>query len=204
MNTILLVLGLTVACGGVVAGQGKGIDSQTQKINQDSNKTTSRPNDASRSIDFGKGKTKAREHIANPYRFSAPRDRLINAVLAVLKDQKIVVDETACRMSEGFICTQPYVFSRGAVITTNELNRYSVVPGTESSWSGGRYTLSIEIQPIDGVQSSVSVTARVEGKAKNGMLTEWTSLPSSGEAEEEFLTKLVALVTGKSVDGVDD
>jgi hypothetical protein len=39
----------------------KGVDTQTQKIKEDSSKTTSRQTDATRSFDWGKGKTKTRD-----------------------------------------------------------------------------------------------------------------------------------------------
>jgi hypothetical protein len=56
------------------------------------------------------------------------------------------------------------------------------------------------VQSIDGVQNNVSVTAKVEGRSGNGLGSEWTTLQSSGVAEDEFLAKLVETVTGISPD----
>jgi hypothetical protein len=197
--SISLIILLAAAAFGQ-GSQGKGIDSQTKQIRTDTDRNTSRPNDAGRSFDFGKGKTKVRERLENPYRLASRRDALVENIINILKEQKIVVDEAASRLSDGFVVTQPFVFAKGAVTTQNELNRYAVLPNFSSVWTRGRYTLTIEIQSIDGIQNNVSVTAKVEGRSENGIGSEWTTLQSSGVAEDEFLVKLVEAVTGKSFD----
>lgn len=183
----------------------KGIDTQTQKIKEEGGKTSpQRSNGASRSFSFGKGKTKVRAQLANPYRLTARRDVLIENILDVLKEKKLIVNESASRAGDGFIVTEPFVFAKGAVITRNELNRYGVIEFSDSSWTRGRYTLTIEVQSIDGVQNNVSVTAKVEGRSENGLISEWTTLQSTGAAEDEFLAKLVEAVTGVMVDPPQD
>lgn len=182
----------------------KGVDTQTKKINQESTKTTQSPvdtatNSTGRVIDFGKGKTPIRELLANPYKISSRRDVLISTVINLLKEQKIVIDESSSKISEGIIITQPFVFAKGTVVTQNELNRYAILPSNEPNWRSGRYSLRIDVESIDGIQNNVSVTAKVDGKAENGLMSEWTTLQSSGAAEDEFLTKLVENVTGTSV-----
>ncbi len=180
----------------------KGVDPQTRKIRDEANKTN-KGNDVSRSFDWGKDKTKTREMLANPYKMNSRRDVLVNTITDVLREQKIIVDESASRLGEGIIVTQPFVFSKGAVITRNELIRYAVLPG-DTVWTRGRYTLTIEVQSIDGIQNNVSVLAKVEGRAENGLISEWSTLPSTGIAEDEFLVKLVEMVTGTSPEGILD
>lgn len=114
----------------------------------------------------------------------------------------MVVDEASSRISDGIVITQPYVFSKGPVITQNELNRYGVLAFGDNAWSRGQYTLTIEVQSIDGVQNNVAVNAKVEGRAATGLTSEWTTVQSSGLAEEEFLVKLVELMTGSSPDDI--
>ena len=186
----------------VFAQTQKGIDTQTNKIKENTNKTTqtTTTGGGGRSIDWGKDKTKVRNRLENPYRMNARRDVLVENVLDVLLEQKIIVDDSASRPKDGIIISQPFVFAKGAVITKNELNRYAILPNSDTSWTRGRYTLIIEIQSIDGIQNNVSVTAKVEGRSENGLQSEWTTLQSSGSAEEEFLIKLVELVTGTTVD----
>ena len=178
----------------------KGVDPQTQKIRREAEKTN-KGNDVSRSFDWGKDKTKTREMLANPYRMNSRRDVLVNMIIEVLKERKIIVDESASRLGDGIVVTQPFVFAKGAVITRNELARYAVLSG-DTPWTRGRYTLTIEVQSIDGIQNNVSVLAKVEGRAENGLVSEWSTLQSTGVAEDEFLVKLVEMVTGATPEGI--
>lgn len=182
----------------------KGVDAQTQKIKDDSNKVTSRTNDVSRSFDWGKGKTKVRDRLPNPYKLNARRDVLIEAIVDTLREKKIVVDDASSRFKDGIVVAQPYVFAKGSVITQNELNRYALLESPDNAWTRAQYTLTIAIQSIDGVQNNVSVNAKVEGRAVNGLMSEWLTLRSSGMAEDEFLSKLIELVTGNSPEPVQD
>ncbi|HMJ08213.1 MAG TPA: hypothetical protein VK468_04365 [Pyrinomonadaceae bacterium] len=178
----------------------KGIDTQTQTIKDDTNKTTTRGSDVSRSFNWGKGKTQVRDRLPNPYRLASRRDALLGSIREVLKERKIVVDEASSRPQDGILVTQPFIFAKGPVISQNELNRYGVIEYADTAWSRARYTLTIEVQSIDGVQNNVSVNAKVEGRSGNGLTSEWVTVSSSGLAEDEFLAKLVEAVTGNSPD----
>ena len=200
----ILATGLDCFIAAACAAAQKGIDTQTQVIKNDTNKATSRQTDATRSFDWGKGKTKVRDMLANPYKLNSRRDVLVDSILDVLKEKKILVDEAASRPKDGLIVTQPFVFAKGAVISQSELSRYAVLQYGDTGWTRGQYTLTIEVQPIDGVQNNVSVNAKVEGRSGNGLMSEWTTLQSSGVAEDEFLAKLVEAVTGNSPDKPQD
>lgn len=197
--TGLVFLGLAAT-----ASAQKGVDAQTKTIKEEGNKVTSRTNDVTRSFDWGKGKTKVREQLPNPYKFTSRRDVLIGMVVDALHEKKLVVDEASSRPKDGIIITQPFVFAKGAVITQNELNRYGILEESYSSWTRAQYTLTIEVQAIDGIQNNVSVNAKVEGRAGNGLTSEWVTVKSAGVAEDEFLAKLVELVTGVSPDSLPD
>ncbi len=173
----------------------KGVDPQTKTIREDSNKTN-KGNDVNRTFDWGSGKTKTRERLSNPYKFNARRDYLVKNVLDVLREKQILVDDSASRLSEGIVVAQPFVFVKGSVTARSQLSRYADLPGFDSVWSRGRYTLTIEVQSIDGIQNNVSVLAKVEGRQENGLFSEWSTLPSNGTAEDEFLAQLVEAVTG--------
>lgn len=206
MKRLFFIISATVIFTSSVLAQ-KGVDQQTQKIREEGNKITGTQrsnNPSGQTFDFGAGKTKVRSQLANPYRMNSRRDVLIENVLEVLKERKLLVNEAASRKSDGIIVTEPLVFAKGAVITRNELNRYAILPNSDASWTRGRYTLTIEIQSIDGMQNNVSVTAKVEGRSENGLQSEWTTLSSTGAAEDEFLVKLVELVTGTVVDPPQD
>ena len=181
----------------------KGIDNQTQEIKTEGKKTTqtSQPSrDTSTVYDFGKGKTKVRSRLSNPYKLNSRRDILINSIVDILKDKQVIIDESASKFKEGLIVSQPYIFAKGPVTSRNELNRYAILPDTATPWTRGRYTYTIEVQSIDGIQNNVYVTAKVEGRSGNGLFTEWNTLDSSGQAEEELLIQLVQMITGISPD----
>ena len=193
-----------VICIFSIAGfaQQKGIDNQTQKIKEEGVKTTQSTGGSGggRTINWGQDKTKIRAPLANPYKLNARRDVLVETITDILESMKILVDDSASRPKDGIIVSQPYIFAKGAVITRNELNRYAILPNSDTSWTRGRFTLIVEVQSIDGVQNNVSVTAKVEGRSENGFESEWTTLQSSGAAEDEFLVKLVEAVTGNLID----
>ena len=204
LSTIFAALATVVALFSSSEAQQKGVDTQTQTIRQTTTRTTTRETDATRSFDWGKGKTQVRERLANPYRLASRRDVLIETIKQVIKDRKMLVDEASSRPADGIIVTQPFQFARGPVTARSELARYGVLQFADNAWSRGRYTLVIEIQSIDGVQNNVSVNAKVEGRAGNGLSAEWTTLQSSGLAEDEFLAALIEAATGQSVDPVQD
>jgi hypothetical protein len=202
LNSLLLGTICLFAAGAAPAQ--KGVDTQTEKIKQEGNRTTSRSTDVTRSFDWGKGKTKVRDLLPNPYRLNSRRDVLVASVIDALKERKILMDEAASRPQDGIIITQPFVFAKGAVITPSELSRYAIVDISDNAWTRGQFTLTIEVQSIDGIHSNVSVNAKVEGRSGNGLMSEWNTLQSSGIAEDEFLAKLVEIVTGNSPDPVQD
>ena len=200
-HAVKLLLVMVLLSGVQLAEAQKGIDTQTQKIKEETNKTTTRQGEPpARSFDWGKGKTHVRDRLANPYKLNSRRDVLIETIMLALKERKMVVDEASSRLADGIVITQPYVFAKGPVITQNELNRYGVLTFADTAWSRGQYTLTIEVQSIDGIQNNVTVNAKIEGRAGNGLTSEWTTVQSSGLAEDEFLAKLVELVTGNSPD----
>ena len=180
--------------------QGKGVDKTSERVRDsgtagsNSTKTTT---GTGTGIDFGGGRTPAVVPLPNPYRINARRDVIVKAVTDVMRDRKLIVDEAASRPSEGIIVSQPYTFIKGAVITQTELGRYAdITTSTARGWTRGRYTLTVEVQPIDGNSANVSVTAKIEGRTDGATGAEWTTLPSSGVVEDEFLSALITNITG--------
>jgi hypothetical protein len=199
MRKFLVILIGTLFFTICVSAQQKGIDSQTKTITE--NKKVSNGSSVGKNISWGRGKTKTREPLANPYRIASKRDVLIQTVVDLLETNKLLIDDAASRLQNGIIVTQPFTFAKGAVTTLTELNQYAIMPSVErSSWSRARYTLTIEVQSIDGTLNNVSVNANVEGRSEGLTGAEWTKLRSSGKAEDIFLVALVEAVTGVSVD----
>ena len=182
-----------------VSAQQKGIDTQTQKITE--NKKITNGSSVGKNISWGKGKTKTREPLANPYRLTSKRDVLIQTIVDVLESRQLLIDDAASRLKDGIIVTQPFTFAKGAVITQTELNHYAIVPDIDvATWSRGRYSLTVEVQSIDGTSNNVSVNAVIEGRTEGLTGAEWTKLRSSGAAEDIFLVALVEAVTGVNFD----
>src|SRR5438045_9157214 len=87
----------------------------------------------------------------------------MKAVGDVMRDRKLILDEASSKSDEGILVTQPYTFIKGAVVTQSELNHYAnIVNDNTRSWTRGRYTITVEVQPIDGVSENVSVNAKIE------------------------------------------
>jgi hypothetical protein len=185
-----------------VWAQGKGVDKTGERV-RDSGTSAAGSNStktntgAGRGMDFGKGKTPEVPPIPNPYRFVARRDVILNAITELMGDRKLIVDEAASKPADGIIVSQPYTFIKGAVVSQSELGRYANFTNEVSrGWTRGRFTLTVEVQPIDGNNANVSVNAKIEGRTDGATGAEWTTLPSSGLAEQEFLSALITKITG--------
>ena len=203
MRKFLVILFVVAAASVSAYAQGKGVDNQNQRVRDSSVGRAPGTNGgnqdvgAGRGMDFGKGRTPTVPPIPNPYRLSVRRDAILKAVEDVMRDRKLVLDEAASKPTEGILVSQPYTFIKGAVVSQAELNRYADVPPTESrGWTRGRYTIIVEVQPIDGSNTNVSVNAKIEGRTDGATGAEWTTLPSTGTAEQDFLGALIENVTG--------
>lgn len=197
---VALFILLVAVC---ISAQEKGVDRQSDNIRDSGNSSAPASNGAKqdvgagRGIDFGKGRTVTPPPIPNPYRMTARRDAIIKAIEDLMRDRKLIVDTAASKPTEGILISQPFIFSKGAVVTESELNRYAQLPNASSrGWTRGRYTYIIEVQPIDGVNTNVSVNVKLEGRTDGVSGAEWVTLRSNGTAEQEFLSALIENVTG--------
>jgi len=201
-------LALMVLCLTTFGQAAKGVDKQNERVRDGGTNRTAGNNGSKtdvgsgRGIDFGGGKTSEAPPLPNPYRLSARRDVLIKTIQDVMRDRKLVVDEAASRFSDGIIVSQPFTFIKGAVVSQAEISRYAEVRVSASrGWTRGRYTLTVEVQPIDGSTANVAVNAKVEGRTDGATGAEWTTLRSTGLAEDQFLADLVTAITGSAPPG---
>lgn len=180
--------------------QGKGVDKTSERVRDSGTAGSSgikTDTGAGRGIDFGKGRTPEVPPLLNPYRITARRDAILTAIANVMRDRKLIVDEAVSKPAEGIIVSQPYTFIKGAVVTQSELGHYADVTSSSArGWTRGRYTITVEVQPIDGNSANVSVNAKIEGRTDGATGAEWTTLPSSGVVEDEFLSALITSITG--------
>ncbi len=190
---LVMIVGATSAWS-----QGKGVDKTSERVRDTGTTGGNGPKTnttSGRGMDFGRNPKVL--PLANPYRLSARRDVILKAVLDVMRDRKLVVDEAASKPDEGIIVSQPYTFIKGAVVSQTELNRYADLNSSDGrGWTRGRFTLSVEVQPIDGNSANVAVNGKIEGRTDGATGAEWITLTSTGTAEEEFLAALVTTITG--------
>ena len=209
MSRIIAGLVLLLACSlPAFAQAAKGVDKQNERVRDSGSERTPANNGnktdvgTGRGIDFGSGRTREVPPLPNPYRLTGRRDVIITAVQNVMRDRKLVVDDAASKLSDGIIVSQPFTFTKGAVVSAAELSRYAEVPASGArGWTRGRYTLTVEVQPIDGNTANIAVNAKVEGRTDGATGAEWTTLRSTGLAEDQFLDDLVVAVTGASAPG---
>ncbi len=195
--SVLLIVALSVVAA---LAQGKGVDKTSERVRDTGTAGSNGVKTGTgtgRGIDFGAGRTPVAPPLPNPYRFTARRDVILKAVADVMRDRKLIVDEAASRPAEGIIVSYPYTFIKGAVVTQAELSRYATITtSSDRGWTRGRYTLTVEVQSIDGNSANVSVNAKIEGRTDGATGAEWLTLPTVGMVEEEFLSALITSITG--------
>ena len=203
MRTVLSLIFLTALTFTAASAQEKGVDHQNGRIRDQGSDRAPVQNGAKqnvgsgRGIDFGKGRTPAPAPVPNPYRFTVRRDVVLRAAEELMAEKKLIIDTAVSKPAEGVLISQPYRFVKGVVVATAELNRYADVPQDNlRGWSQGRYTLIVEVQALDGLNTTVAVNAKVEGRSDSAAGAEWVSLTSTGQAEREFILALVEKLTG--------
>lgn len=208
LRMIAVLLMLMVCSLPAFAQAAKGVDKQNERVRdsgsdrQPGNNGNKTDTGAGRGMDFGRGRTPETPPLPNPYRLTGRRDVIIAAVQDLMRDRKMVVDEVASKLSDGIIVSQPFTFTKGAVVSAGELSRYADVPQSAArAWTRGRYTMTVEIQPIDGTTANIVVNAKIEGRTDGPTGAEWATLRSTGLAEDEFLEGLVTAVTGATPAG---
>ena len=204
--TTLVALLVIVMTSASAFGQGKGVDPQNQR-NTDNSSSRAPANNGTKQdtgtsgtgINWGGEKSVPKVALPNPYRFTARRDAIVKAVADVMRDRKLIIDDATSKPDEGIIVSQPYTFIKGAVVTQSELYRYANIDNSNArSWTRGRYTITVEVQPIDGMSANVSVNAKIEGRTDGATGAEWTTLQSTGYAEQDFLSALIENMTGST------
>jgi hypothetical protein len=209
-----LLLTLVLICvGGLLTvqaqdNQGKGVDNQSERIRDIGNQRAPADNGRNQSVgtgrgvDWGGGRTPTAPPIPNPYHFTARRDAVIKAVQELMRERSLILDTSVSKLDQGVLISQPYRFVKGSVVAVSELNRYAVLPAdTTRVWSQGRYTMIVEVQPVDGLNTNVTVNARIEGRSDGAAGAEWISMRSTGTAEQDFLNALIEKLTGAPAPG---
>src|SRR5215211_8267243 len=118
MKTLLAIALLILSCT-VCAAQEKGVDQQNDRIRDSSTNRQPAVNGGKvdtgvgRGIDFGKGKTQPPPPVPNPYRFQAPNDVLLKAAAELMRERKLILDDTVSKPETGLLVSQPYTSRAG-------------------------------------------------------------------------------------------
>ena len=206
MKNIAVAVLVVLMVSFTTLSQSKGEDKGGQRVRDTGSSSpasngSKQDSGSGRGFDWG-GKTAKIPPLDNPYRLTGRRDVILKAAAEVMRDRKLILDEAASKPAEGILVSQVYRFIKGAVVTKSELGRYADVPtSTTRGWTQGRYTISVEVQPIDGFNAKVAVNAKIEGRSDGATGGEWVTLPSLGVAEQEFLSALIEKVTGSAPPG---
>lgn len=186
-----------------VLAQEKGVDQQNERIRDQSNDRAPAKNGVNqtvgsgRGIDFGRDRTEEQLVLPNPFRLTARRDNLMLTLDELLRERSMVVDQTASRLDQGVVVSQPLTFTKGAVVSESQLGRYANLPPTNTrGWTHGRLTYIVEMEPLDATNTNVAVNVKIEGRTDGLTGGEWVTLESNGAAEQELLTALVEKTTG--------
>jgi hypothetical protein len=210
MRKVTFLLFVMLASVAVAQAQEKGVDQNNERIRDNSTNRAPAVNGGKvdvgtgRGLDFGKGRTPSPPPLSNPYRFSSPNDVVQKALLELLQERKLILDETVSKPAEGILITQPFTFIRGVVFAPGGLSQVAEVPASDTrGWTRGRYTLTVEVVPIDSSSTDVSFNAKIEGRSEGVTGAEWVTLRSNGAVEQEFLIRLIQNLTGAPPTGYE-
>lgn len=133
----------------------------------------------------------------NPKTFTMTREALTDLVKQTLKDMEVPIDEAKSKEKPGILFTKPVIFTKGGP-TGENLEYVSRRPGGEArNWLRGRYSLQIEISPVDPQKTKLFIFARIEGEYQDALGAQWVECPSRGIKENDIMKALVKRISGE-------
>lgn len=126
--------------------------------------------------------------LENPQTFGKSREEMMDLIKQTLKDMEIPLDEKRTTEQTGMLYTKPVIFTKGGPSGEN-LEFVSRRPGGQlRNWTRGRYTLQIEVAPVDPQRIKLFVFAQIEGEYQDDALgAKWVACPSRGVIESNTL-----------------
>ena len=140
---------------------------------------------------------KQEQPLPNPYTIAVPRDQVIKAAKEVFASCKIPVDEEASKPDDARIVTRYVVFTKG-VTARDDLEHLATLPASDVRyWIQGRYSLELNVLPLDAKRSQLQVIAHIQGRISGAMNDEkWVDSSSNGRLEDEVLRGLAGKILG--------
>lgn len=142
------------------------------------------------------GKPKDIPSLDNPYTVNVPRDEIAKQIQEVLQTCNITLDKEKSKLERGRFVTTSWLFTRGVNAKT-DLQNVSNLPAADArNWLKGRYTLEINILPLDEKRSQLQVIAYIQGQMADVAGTKWVDAPSNGTVEDDTMRGLAGKILG--------
>ncbi len=142
------------------------------------------------------GKPKDTPPLDNPYTVNLSRDDIAKQIQEVLQTCNIEIDKEKTRIEKGRFVMMPFLFTRGVNAKT-DLQNVSNLPAADArSWLKGRYTLEINILPLDEKRSQLQVISYIQGQIADVAGTKWIDSPSNGTIEDDTIRGLAGRILG--------
>ena len=142
------------------------------------------------------GKPKEIPSLENPYTVNVPRDQIAKEIQEVLQTCNIEIDKEKTKVEKGRFVTMPWLFTRGVNAKT-DLQNVSNLPAADArNWLKGRYTLEINILPLDEKRSQLQVITYIQGQMADIAGIKWVDSPSNGSIEDETIRGLAGRILG--------
>lgn len=141
-------------------------------------------------------KPKEKPPLDNPYTINLSREQITRELQEVLQGCKITMDVEKTKVERGHFVTKSFVFTQGLNVKTDLENVARLPAGDARSWLKGRYTLEINILPLDEKRSQLQVIAYIQGQIADLAGTKWIDSPSNGKLEDETMRGLAGKIIG--------
>lgn len=142
------------------------------------------------------GKPKDTPPLDNPYTVNVPREEIAKQIQEVFQTCNIEIDKEKTKIEKGRFVTTTWLFTRGVNAKT-DLQNVSNLPAADArNWLKGRYTLEINILPLDEKRSQLQVISYIQGQMADVAGTKWIDSPSNGTIEDDTIRGLAGKILG--------
>ncbi len=142
------------------------------------------------------GKPKDTPSLDNPYTVNVPRDEIAKQLQEIFQTCNTEIDQEKTKVEKGRFVMKSFLFTRGVNAKT-DLQNVSNLPAADArSWLKGRYTLEINILPLDEKRSQLQVITYIQGQIADVAGTKWIDSPSNGTIEDDTIRGLAGRILG--------
>lgn len=141
-------------------------------------------------------KPKEKPPLDNPYTINMSREQIAKELQEVFQGCRIALDMDKTKVERGHFVTKSFVFTQGLNVKTDLENVSRLPAGDARSWLKGRYSLEINILPLDDKRSQLQIIAYIQGQIADMAGTKWIDCPSNSKLEDETMRGLAGKIIG--------